>query len=205
MPTADPSRPSLVRELERELRERDGIESLGVHQRLDRDTTGVVLFTKRAAANPGLAAQFAAGSVRKTYLALVRRPRGKLRRNWSCETRLTRVGRGRMASVAAGGAVARTEFRVVREFPAALLIEARPRTGRKHQIRVQLSESRMPILGDITYGPRVKAAARCLLHAARLELLHPVTGRKLVIESPLPGDFQAALAKLSLQAAGRRQ
>jgi len=196
VPTADPSRPSLVRELERELREHKGTEYLGVHQRLDLDTTGIILFTKTAAANPGLAAQFAAGRIKKTYLALVRRPRGKLRRNWSCESRLKRVGRGRMASVADGGVVARTQFRVVRDWPTAVLVEARPRTGRKHQIRVHLAESRMPILGDVTYGPHVKSAARCLLHASRLELVHPVNGRKLVIESPLPVDFERALSRL---------
>lgn len=197
VPTADPARPSLVRQLEAELRERGFRGTLGVHQRLDRDTSGVVMFTKTPEANPGLARQFAAGEVRKTYLALVARPRRTLREAWSVESRIGRVGKGRMASVATGGQPARTDFRLVGRWPLALLVEARPRTGRTHQIRVHLAESGLPVLGDAVYGGVSRGAERSLLHAAVLELRHPVTGAPLRIESPLPAAFAAARAALA--------
>ncbi len=196
VPTADPARPSLVRRLEAELRA-GGLEGvLGVHQRLDLETSGVVMFAKTAAANPGLARQFEAGEVRKTYLALVARPRRMPAPTWSVESRIARAGKGRMASVAEGGALARTDFRLAEEWPRALLVEARPRTGRKHQIRVHLADSGLPILGDTVYGGASRAAERCLLHAARLELRHPVTGEPLRIESGLPAAFADARAAL---------
>lgn len=205
VPTADPARPSLVRELEAERAGRGHPGALGVHQRLDRDTSGIVLFATSAEANPGLARQFEAGEVRKTYLALVARPRRKPPATWTVESRLERAGKGRMASVAEGGAAARTEFRIAGEWPLALLVEARPRTGRKHQIRVHLADSGLPILGDATYGGASPAASRSLLHAARLELRHPVTGAALRFESALPEDFAAALAALERSQARARE
>jgi 23S rRNA pseudouridine955/2504/2580 synthase len=197
VPTADASRPSVVRRLEAWLAARGGPARLGVHQRLDRDTSGVMVFTKSTAADPGLAAQFASGAVRKTYLALVRRPQRPVRRQWRVETHIARVGRGRMASVEVGGVRALTEFRVVRVFRTALLIEARPRTGRKHQIRVHLAGGGFPILGDATYGTPWHLAPRGLLHAASLEFLHPVTAQRLFVEAPMPADFAAALRALA--------
>jgi RluA family pseudouridine synthase len=204
VPTADPARPSLVRLLEAELLAKGAGVSLGVHQRLDRDTSGIVLFAKSSEANRGLARQFEAGEVLKTYLALVARPRKTPRASWIVESRIDRVGKGRRASVAEGGALARTEFRVAGEWPLALLIEARPRTGRTHQIRVHLAESGLPILGDETYGGASPAATRGLLHAARLELRHPVTGEPLRLESALPADFGNALAALERSQARSR-
>jgi hypothetical protein len=84
-------------------------------------------------------------------------------------------------------------------------VEARPRTGRKHQVRIHLARAGAPILGDADYGARATApgAARVMLHALRLELPHPLTGRPLVIESPLPADFKAALTALRAGAGAR--
>jgi RluA family pseudouridine synthase len=183
--TADPSRQSLVAHVERYLRALGRGAYVGVHQRLDRDTSGVVLFATDERANAGLARAFEERRVEKTYVALVERP----------------------AVVPAGPIVVRspvgpsrrhaeTEV-VVREVLAgALLVEARPRTGRRHQIRVHLAQQGMPVLGDAVYGDAGERAPRLMLHACRLALAHPLTGEPLVIESPLPGDFASRLDHL---------
>jgi RluA family pseudouridine synthase len=183
--TADATRAHLVGLVEALVASRGGpTPRLGVHQRLDRDTSGVVLFTKDAAANAPLARAFAGREVEKTYLALCRRPKTLPPRAWS--------SRGDVAD-----ASAETAFRVREVLPGALLVEARPKTGRKHQIRVHLAEARMAILGDDVYGVgATPEAPRILLHAARLALRHPLSGLALVIESPLPADFRRALAAL---------
>jgi 23S rRNA-/tRNA-specific pseudouridylate synthase len=82
----------------------------------------------------------------------------------------------------------------VREvLPGALLVEARPLTGRKHQVRAHLAHAGLPVLGDVAYGG--PPAPRVMLHAWRLRLRHPLTGEPLRLESPLPADFRAALAR----------
>jgi 23S rRNA-/tRNA-specific pseudouridylate synthase len=170
---------------------------LGVHQRLDRDTTGVVLFATDPAANAGLAAAFDSGRVVKTYDALTRRPDVLPARRWTAEERLVRVGRGRMGP-GRDGALAVTELERRAVFTRGLWVRAWPRTGRTHQVRVHLALAGAAILGDGTYAPREDArrAPRVMLHAAVLELPHPVTGAPLRIASPWPADFQALMADL---------
>jgi 23S rRNA-/tRNA-specific pseudouridylate synthase len=101
--------------------------------------------------------------------------------------------------VAHGGQPAETRFRLIEDLGRALLVEARPLTGRKHQVRAHLACSGCPVLGDALYGPGLRSpvpVARGLLHARRLELRHPLTGALLRIESPRPADFEAVLAAL---------
>jgi 23S rRNA pseudouridine1911/1915/1917 synthase len=187
--TADPARPHLVGLVERLLatraREAGTPPALGVHQRLDRDTSGVVLFVKDPAANADLGAQFAAHRVEKTYLALAARPPRLPAGPWRTED-------GAEAETRA----AVTDFEVVEAWPHGVLVEARPRTGRKHQIRRHLSAAGMPILGDAAYGGDRRDAPRVMLHAARLQLRHPLTGARLTVSSALPPDFQAQAARL---------
>jgi RluA family pseudouridine synthase len=197
--TADPSRPSLVGQVERFLRETGAGSYVSVHQRLDRDTSGVVLFATDPRANAGLARAFLARAVEKTYVALVARPASLPRRGLRVSAPLSTPGPGGGSRVKVGGAGAKpaeTEV-VVREVLAdALLVEARPLTGRKHQVRVHLAHAGMPILGDPVYGGAGGRAPRLMLHACRLALSHPLTGQPLAIESPLPADFEAVLARL---------
>jgi 23S rRNA pseudouridine1911/1915/1917 synthase len=195
-PTADPSRPSLIAALARHL---GPAAYLGVHQRLDRDTSGIVLFAKDRRANPGLAQAFAERAVVKVYAALTAvGPAGHVDQ-WLSVSRLSR-GEGnppRVRVVRAGGLEARTSFRVSRRLSHAWLLEAIPATGRKHQIRVQLAAGGLPILGDTLYGGAASVAgrrvARTMLHATRLELPHPLSGALLRIASRLPADFEALL------------
>ena len=195
--TADPSRPSLVGHVAEHLR---GAEAayVAVHQRLDRDTSGVVLLATDPRANEGLARAFEGRQVEKSYLALTARPSPLPPRRLRVTVPLGAPGGGRSGRVAAGGPgakAAETEIVVREVLEGALLVEARPLTGRKHQVRAHLAHAGMPILGDPVYGDG-RRAPRLMLHARRLALPHPLTGRPLVIESPLPPDFEAALARL---------
>ena len=154
-----------------------------MHQRLDRDTSGVVLFAIDPRANEGLARAFAGREVEKTYLAL--RARRRLRRGDG----LRGLGAARRPGPAVrrpgegggpGAKPAETEV-VVREVLAdALLVEARPLTGRKHQVRAHLAHAGLPILGrrGLRRTPG-DGAPRLMLHAWRLALPHPLTGRRL--------------------------
>lgn len=199
-PTVDPSRASVVSALKSYL----GPEAyLGIHQRLDRETSGVVLFAKDPRANPGLARAFAERSVVKVYAALTAKGAAGHPEEWLAEGRLSR-GEGkppRVRVVARDGLLAKTRFRISRRLAGAWLLEARPLTGRKHQIRVQLAAAGLPILGDALYGGATEAAGgrvpRTLLHATRLELPHPLTGVPLKIESPLPEDFARVMSAVS--------
>jgi RluA family pseudouridine synthase len=203
--TADRSRPSLAGHVERLLRETAASGSyVAVHQRLDRDTSGVVLFATDPRANEGLAHAFSERAVEKTYLALTARPATAPRRRLRVSVPLSAPGPagGRRVAVEGKGAKTAETDVLVREVLAdALLVEARPLTGRKHQVRAHLAHAGMPILGDPVYGDAGGRAPRLMLHARRLALRHPLSGEPLVIESPLPADFQALLSRL--RSAGR--
>lgn len=211
VPTADARRDSLVRLAELWLATREGGSvpaRLGVHQRLDAETTGVVLFTKSREADASLARAFEQRSVEKVYVAVARRPRrGSLPQRLEGSVDLG----GRVAGAATPPAASRsrsavTDVRVLRGLGPALLVEARPRTGRKHQIRIHLARAGAPLLGDARYGGPMRVGGidvpRVMLHAARLALTHPVTGVPLVVESPWPDDFSAAIDGLASRLAG---
>jgi 23S rRNA pseudouridine1911/1915/1917 synthase len=206
-PTADVSRPSLVEAVRTLLAGRAAATTpssyLGVHQRLDRDTSGCALFVKDAEANAGLAAAFGAHAVTKTYQALTVRPAQRVPRAWTIDAPLALLGTGRSArmGVTPGGDVAQTEVTVVRTLREALVLECRPRTGRKHQIRAHLAQAGLPILGDTRYGGPARlgsmAFPRVLLHALRLELPHPITGVPLRIVCDEPPAMKAIVAALA--------
>lgn len=184
--TADASRANLYDLVKGALRVEGGEPYLGLHQRLDRDTSGVVLFTLDPAANAPLAAAFASGrGVAKTYHALCARPAAAPPATWQDS-----------GPLGGEGPRAETAFRVLRTLPGALLVEARPSTGRKHQIRIQLADRGLPILGDARYGSRQEpGATRVMLHAHRLAFAHPAHGGEVVVESPYPPDFAQELAR----------
>ena len=190
-PTVDPARASVFSAVARYLKQR-GSSYVGLHQRLDRDTSGVVLFTKDRAANPGVAGIFARHEVIKSYHALSGRPARLPPDSWVSVSRLGPVGGERVGSVGTGGVAAETRFRLLQALARGLLIEAEPRTGRKHQIRVHLAEAGLAILGDEPYGGG-GMAPRLMLHARSLALPHPLTGARLVIYCPTPEDFRQAL------------
>ncbi len=162
---------------------------LGVHQRLDKGTSGVLVFTRRKQANASMARQFEGRLVRKTYLAAVTfeklAPKGTLRH------RLAPGDDGAMRVVPRGGVEAITSYEVVRRSKGRALVRCFPETGRTHQIRVQLAEIGAPVGGDRLYGGA--AAPRLMLHAAALGLSHPTTDAKMEIAAPTPALFDAWL------------
>ena len=195
-PTADPSRPSLVGHVEAYLRAGGGGGYVGVHQRLDRDTSGIVLFAIDPRANAGLARAFEGREVEKTYVALTARPEPLPPSRFRVRAPLAVPGGAGARRVRVGGPGAKpaeTDVVVLETLPSALLVEARPLTGRKHQARAHLAHAGLPILGDAVYGPHGGAAPRLMLHARRLELVHPLSGERLCLLSPLPEDFAETL------------
>jgi 23S rRNA-/tRNA-specific pseudouridylate synthase len=122
---------------------------------------------------------------------------------WVERAPLALVGAGRrarMTVVPEGGMAAETAFAIRDLMGAALIIEARPASGRKHQIRAHLAARGLPILGDVRYGGATVAGGapvpRVMLHARALRLLHPVLGTPLDIGCPWPDDFRALVARL---------
>ncbi len=157
-----------------------------VHHRLDAGTSGVVLFAKAPEANASLARSFVGREVDKTYVALVARPPIDWPSAITIDTPIL-VSENGSVRVDRSGVPAETRVRVLERRTDCLLVEAKPVTGRKHQIRVHLASLGAPILGDRRYGG--PPADRLMLHAERIELEHPLTGRRLVVSSPRPEEF----------------
>jgi 23S rRNA pseudouridine1911/1915/1917 synthase len=168
--------------------------------RLDRETSGVTVFARSARAAAALADAFRAGTVEKTYLALAVRapepPQGRVDAALGKDP-----GRPGTRRVDPGGEAAATRYRTLAASQGGTaLVEARPETGRTHQIRVHLAHLGAPLLGDARYGgPRrvgELAVPRVMLHARRLALRHPVTGAPLALEAPVPADLRDTAAAL---------
>jgi len=152
-------------------------------QRLDRGTSGVMFFSKRADLNARLTRQFVRKRIRKRYLALCE---GSLAAPQTVDAPLARVG-AITFGVREGGKTAITHVRPLHATPRGSLLEIELETGRTHQIRVHLSAIGHALAGDWLYGER--NAARPMLHAAEIELTHPVTNEPLRVAAPLPDDF----------------
>ena len=192
------------------LREQFGQNTRLVH-RIDRDTSGVVI---AARGHPNAARRitrdFAEGDVEKEYLAITRgipKPRsGRID-----APLLDNKQEGRKVCVDRRGRSALTEYETLEDFGDYALVLARPRTGRRHQIRVHLSHIGCPLAVDPLHGPKQRLRVRALrpdlprswrnpivvgrtpLHAAKLRIRHPETGVDLVLEAPIPPDMAEAL------------
>lgn len=164
-----------------------------VVHRLDRDTSGLLLFAKTAASRDKLQANWEA--VEKTYLAVVegvpRPPAGVV------ENHLLEMPNLRVRAVPPGpdGKRAVSRYRVVESSGRYSLVEVCIETGRKHQVRVHMAGLGCPIVGDEAYRAKSDPAGRLGLHAWRLAFPHPVTGRRVEWESPLPEVLRKSLAR----------
>jgi 23S rRNA pseudouridine1911/1915/1917 synthase len=187
----------------------------GIVHRLDKETSGLIVVAKNDEAHRKLAAQFARREVKKTYIALVHGWVKKDRGTISASISRDRLRRVRMTTRGTGGRDAVSHYSVVRRLDTAFgkftLVEVKIDTGRTHQIRVHMASLGHAVVGDVLYGaPREMRArrgratdeggaislSRNFLHAARLELIHPRTGERIALESPLPGELQAFLATI---------
>jgi len=177
---------------------------IGMVQRLDRDTSGVIAFSIHPRAHRSLSEQFRQHKIRKTYLALVS---GKLENEQGeFKSNLTKIRAiNRVRSVARGGKPALTRYRLVQAADGVSLVEVELVTGRMHQIRAHFSEADHPLCGDIRYdgvgrlhGLDIPGQ---LLHSWRLSLAHPVTGQALELKAPLPADWSPLLEACGFPAA----
>lgn len=154
--------------------------SLAIIHRLDKDTSGLILFSKTAEANHSLTQQFTERRVRKIYTLLTDRAVPK--DEFVVKSTLVRAGERYVSRPAhAGGAEAQTRFRVLRREGAVTTLHAEPITGRTHQIRVHAADAGIPIVGDRLYGSA--KPGRLCLHATTLELKHPGSGEQMRFES----------------------
>jgi RluA family pseudouridine synthase len=194
-PTLDEARDNLYAAVKKFMAAR-GEDYIGLHHRLDRDTSGVVLFTKRKEANAGVSGLFTEHRARKTYQALTKKKAAP--DHWTVKNYLAREPgkKSRFRSVRSGGDFAETSFRVLERLDDALWVEAQPKTGRTHQIRVHLSEGDLAILGDETYGGARSGVPRLMLHAVILTFPHPITNTETQVQAPLPEDFIQCLNRL---------
>jgi 23S rRNA pseudouridine1911/1915/1917 synthase len=169
----------------------------GIVHRLDRDTSGLLVVAKTPDIRRELQRQFRQRRVHKLYRALVdgvmEVPEGKIEAPIGRHPRQ----RKRMAAVP-GGRRAITFFRVQESFPAYTLLDAEPKTGRTHQLRVHLASIGHPVVGDPVYGRRQRTLGlgRQFLHAAVLGFRHPMSDEEIVFESELAPDLAAVLARL---------
>jgi 23S rRNA pseudouridine1911/1915/1917 synthase len=196
-----------------------GVRRPGIVHRIDKNTSGLMVVAKTDVAHASLAAQFAAHSLDRAYLAVVwgapQPAAGEIEAAIGRDPRQ----RQRMTVVARGGKAALTRYKTIRRFtvpgtsaPVASLLECRLATGRTHQIRVHMAWLGHPLLGDDTYKnvrrgrrqpprpPAVVRAAEALgrqaLHAYRIGFRHPTSGEQLQFESDLPHDIKVLIGNL---------
>ena len=166
--------------------------------RLDRDTSGLMLFAKHGYAHARLDKQLQRKSIEKRYFALVKGagvldPEGEIIAPIArdVDSIITR-------RVAKGGKYAHTSYKVVASYGDIYLVDIRLHTGRTHQIRVHFSHIGFPLLGDDLYGGSLEdGIQRQALHCHSLSFYHPFLGRQLELESPLPYDFNNLIIQLS--------
>lgn len=173
------------------LREGRRVDVLLFH-RLDRLTTGVLVFARQREAARALARTWAEGKAEKRYLTVVRGDPGEARRALAGPISPDPLVPGRFR-VARGGRPARTQVRRLAAADGLALVEVHPLTGRTHQVRVHLADAGFPVAGDGLYGGG-GGLPRPFLHAWRLTLPHPKDGAPLHLEAPLPPDMAAFLA-----------
>lgn len=183
----------------------------GIVHRLDKDTSGALVVAKNHAAHTGLSAQFKHRQTRKLYQALVYGTPDT--DTGSIETPIGRhpTDRKKMSTVSRRGRSAETHWEIRETYPGVTLLTVRILTGRTHQIRVHCNALGTPLVGDEVYGPRkgrgrhltnktvqdiVKQVRRQMLHAWRLEISHPLTGRPMRFEAPLSPDMALIIGKL---------
>ena len=175
----------------------------GIVHRLDKDTSGVMLIARTAAALAALGQQFHDRTVHKTYLAVVH---GRVRDDHGrIDHPIGRhpTERKRMSIHAHRSRTAATRYLVLERFPTATLLQLHPETGRTHQLRVHLASIAHPIVGDRTYGghrphavPPLATFPRQALHAATIEFDHPTRSERITIHAPMPTDLETLLTAL---------
>jgi 23S rRNA pseudouridine1911/1915/1917 synthase len=171
---------------------------LGIVHRLDKPTSGVLLFARTSKAAGRLAEQFREGAVEKTYWAVVEgelpQPAGTLE-DWLRKDES--AGRVLVVSPEVAGAKrALVHYHRKAGRGGLSLLELRPQTGRTHQLRVQLSRRGHPVVGDFKYGSETPFAPGIALHARRLMFLHPTRHEPVTVTAEVPRSWRGRFAQL---------
>jgi 23S rRNA pseudouridine1911/1915/1917 synthase len=179
--------------------------ALHVVHRIDKDTSGLILFCKTKAAEKAFAALFRTHAIERLYRCVVHgRPlQGRIESRFVEDRGDGLRGSARKKHGPRAGKTAVTHVRVLESWTGASLCEVRLETGKTHQIRIHLAESGHPLVGERVYvrdflrdGHTPIESERLLLHAATLGFVHPFGGAKVSLESPLPADFTHAMERL---------
>lgn len=169
----------------------------GIVHRLDKDTSGLLIVAKNDKAHINLSEQIKNREITKKYIALVR---GVIKENYATiDMPIARSDKDRKKmAVKKDGKNAVTHFTVIKRYKGYTLLDIKIDTGRTHQIRVHLSEIGYPIVGDFVYsnGKNPFGVVGQMLHAKSLEFKHPITGKQMKLEAPLPEYFEEILNKL---------
>jgi len=180
----------------------------GIVQRLDKDTSGLMVVARTPQTHTYFVEQLQARSIKREYKTIVS---GVMTAGGSIDQPIGRHPRHRKKmTVTDKGKTAITHYRIIKKFSGHTYLQIQLETGRTHQIRVHLSYLKYPILGDPVYGGRVKipkntsmqlistiqSFPRQALHAYKIELKHPVSGDMICLESPLPEDMQSLFEAL---------
>jgi tRNA pseudouridine32 synthase/23S rRNA pseudouridine746 synthase len=167
-----------------------------VVHRLDKETSGVIVFARTAEVHRTLNIAFDSREVHKVYHAIVIGVPAWAEHTIDLPLRPDGDRRHRTVIDRARGKAAVTHVRVLERFAQHTLIEARPETGRTHQVRAHFAALDLPLAGDVFYGGTVSLIARTALHARAIEFEHPVTHEPFHSEAPYPPDFTQALQQL---------
>lgn len=188
---------------------KDGLSGIGgelrpgIVHRLDKDTSGLLIVAKNDQAHIKMSEQIKNREVKKIYIALVK---GIVKENEA--TIQMPIGRSQQdrkkMAVRKDGKEAVTHFKVLKRYLHNTLLELKIDTGRTHQIRVHMAQIGHPVVGDMVYskGKNEFGVEGQMLHAKRLEFMHPITGKKLILEALLPKYFEEILQKLDKEMDG---
>jgi len=177
----------------------------GVVHRLDKDTSGLIVFAKDDPSYLNLVKQFKEREIEKYYLSLLYGELKKERGEINTAIGRSRTDRKKMSIKTRKGKEAITQFEVIKRFKLATLVKIKIITGRTHQIRVHFASLGHPVLGDKTYGKKTVIKSRQktisfnrqMLHAYSLKFKHPVNEQHLEFTAPMPEDMKKAIEELS--------
>lgn len=187
----DKTAPYLVQMLEKQF------EKVWVVHRIDKVTSGIIVFALSVEAHRSLNIQFEKHEVGKTYHALINGAPRWEEKVTKFPLRVNVGHKHRTVVDDRNGVRSETRFKILERWQASALVEAQPMTGRTHQIRVHAYALGHPLLGDILYSaPETDVIARPALHAFSLTLTHPETGKRLTFQADYPSDFLAAVGLL---------
>lgn len=187
----DKSAPYLVQMLEEQF------EKVWVVHRIDKVTSGMVVFALTAEAHRSLNIQFEKHEVEKTYHALINGVPKWDEKVTKFPLRVNVGHKHRTMVDNRNGLRSETRFKLLERYQTAALVEASPLTGRTHQIRVHAYALGHPLLGDVLYSaPETDVIPRPALHAFSLAFTHPETGKRVAFQADYPNDFQAAVELL---------